>query len=59
MKKIKMLESASLPGRRYPAKNDVIAVEDEEAERLVNSKLAELVDEPAEAEEHTGKRKKK
>ncbi len=60
MKKIKMLESVSLPGRRYPQKNDVIAVQDEEAERLIVSKLAEpAADETAEEGEGHPKRKKK
>ena len=61
MKKIKMLEACSLPGKRYPQKNDVIDVEDEEAERLVVSKLAEpAADEPVEeiGEGHTKRRKK-
>jgi hypothetical protein len=60
VKKIKMLEACSLPGKRYPQKNDVIDVEDEEAERLVNSKLAEAADEPMEeiGEGHTKRRKK-
>jgi hypothetical protein len=61
VKKIKMLEACSLPGKRYPQKNDVIDVEDEEAERLVVSKLAEpAADEPVEeiGEGHTKRRKK-
>jgi hypothetical protein len=61
VKKIKMLEACSLPGKRYPKKNDVIDVEDEEAERLIVSKLAEpAADEPMEeiGEGHTKRRKK-
>jgi hypothetical protein len=59
VKKIKMLEACSLPGKRYPQKNDVIDVEDEEAERLVNSKLAEPAQEEVEEPEgHTKRRKK-
>jgi hypothetical protein len=38
--KIKLLEGVSLPGKRYPAKGDVIDVEDEEGNRLIGSKLA-------------------
>jgi hypothetical protein len=60
MKRIKMLEACSLPGRRYLKQNDVIDVEDEEAERLIVSKLAEAVaDAPAEEPEGHAKRKKK